>query len=366
MANKKTDVFDYLDWRGDITFQQVEFNEIDSLILSIFAYLDFSCTLGSEDYPFADAIEKICMLPDEVKYAGPTVTIMRSVVELARKAASTRRFQDMKVAQFVDITDEEREIQFAAITFLLPDDTAFASFRGTDNTLVGWKEDLNMSFIDGIPSQLEAAKYVENLLANTDRLIRLGGHSKGGNLAIWASAHQQPEYRSRIIRIYSNDAPGFSENFLNSAIYRDIRDKILSFVPESSIVGVLMEHDQYTTILSKYPTVLQHDPFSWLVIGSHFIYDNDRTISGRQFERIINSWIRAMSPQEREEFVENIYDIIISSNAKTLDELDKKKLKSIFLMSKTFRDMGFKKQTQLLRSLSKVIFNSDTGLGGLI
>lgn len=366
MANKKTDVFDYLDWRGDITFQQAEFNEIDSLILSIFAYLDFSCTLGSEDYPFADAIEKICMLPDEVKYAGPTVTIMRSVVELARKAASVRRFQDMKVAQFVDITDEEREIQFAAITFLLPDDTAFASFRGTDNTLVGWKEDLNMSFIDGIPSQLEAAKYVENLLANTDRPIRLGGHSKGGNLAIWASAHQQPEYRSRIIQIYSNDAPGFSENFLNSAIYRDIRDKILSFVPESSIVGVLMEHDQYTTILSKYPTVLQHDPFSWLVMGPHFIYDNDRTISGRQFERIINSWIRSMSPQEREEFVENIYDIIISSNAKTLDELDKKKLKSIFLMSKTFRDMGFKKQTQLLRSLSKVIFNSDTGFGGLI
>ena len=207
-----------MDWRGELTFQQTEFNEIDALILSIFAYLDFSCTLGWEDYPFVDAIEVICALPDEMKYDGPTVTIMRSVIELARKAAFTRRFRDMKVARFVDITNEEREIQFAAITFLLPDDTAFASFRGTDNTLVGWKEDLNMSFIDGIPSQLEAAKYVDNLLTNTDRLIRLGGHSKGGNLAIWAGAHQQLEYKSRIIQIYSNDGPGFSEHFLNSSI----------------------------------------------------------------------------------------------------------------------------------------------------
>jgi hypothetical protein len=363
MANKKTDVFDYLDWRGEFSFQQSEFNEIDALILSIFAYLDFSCTEGWMDYPFVDAINTICMLPDEVKYDGPNI-IMHSVVELACRASFTKRFCNMKVSKFVDITNEEREIQFAAITFLLPDDTAFVSFRGTDNTLVGWKEDFNMSFIDGIPSQLEASKYVENSLINSEKPIRLGGHSKGGNLAIWAGAHQKLEYKDRIIRIYSNDGPGFSENFLNSSIYQEIRDKILSFVPESSIVGVLMEHDQYVTILSKYPTILQHDPFSWIVTGSHFVYDNDRTISGMQFERIINSWIRAMSPQEREEFVENVYDIIIASNAKTLDDLDKKKLKSLFLMSKTFREMGMKKQAQLLFSLSKVIFNSDILVNG--
>jgi hypothetical protein len=365
MENKKTDVFDYLDWRGELSFQQSGFNEIDALILSIFAYLDFSCTQGERTYPFVDAINIICTLPDEVKYDGPNI-IMHSVVELASKASFTKRFCNMKIAEFVDITNEEREIQFAAITFLLPDDTVFISFRGTDNTLVGWKEDFNMSFIDGTPSQLEATKYVENLLANLEKPIRLGGHSKGGNLAIWAGAHQKLEYKNRIIQIYSNDGPGFSENFLNSSIYQDIRGKILSFVPESSIVGVLMEHDHYITILSKFPTILQHDPFSWIVLGSHFIYENDRTISGMHFERIINSWIRAMSPQEREEFVENVYDIIIASNAKTLEDLDKNKLKSLFLMSKTFREMGVKKQAQLLISLSKVVFNSDILVNGNI
>ena len=359
MAIKKTDVFDYIDWRGELSFQQSEFNEVDALILSIFAYLDFSCIQREQELAFDEAVNLILMLPDEVKYDGTTVSIMKSVVELARKASYTKRFGDMKVSDFVDITDEEREIQFAAITFGISDGTNFVSFRGTDNTLIGWKEDFNMSFIDGIPSQIEAAQYVGKLLEKSDKYIRLGGHSKGGNLAIWAGAHQRFEYKNRILQIYSNDGPGFSENFLNSTIYREIREKILSFVPESSIVGVLMEHDQYITILSKYPTVLQHDPFSWLVMGSHFIYDDDRTISGVQFERIINSWIRAMSPEEREILVENVYDIIISSNVKTLDELDKKKLKSMFQMSKTFREMGVKKQVQLISSLSKVIFNSD-------
>lgn len=365
MANKKMNVFDYLDWRGDLSFHQSAFNEIDALILSIFAYLDFTCTFSHLIFPFCEAVDLIDALPDTVKYNGPSI-IMHDVVDLAKKAALTNRFRNMSVCEFVDITDEEREIQFAAITFLLPNQTAFISFRGTDNTLVGWKEDLNMSFIDGIPSQIEATNYVEKLLKKIQLPILLGGHSKGGNLAVWASAHQPSIFKSRILQVYSNDGPGFSNEFLNSKLYHEIRNKISSFVPESSIVGVLMEHDQYTTILSSNPTILQHDPFSWLVVGSHFVYDENRTLSGKQFERIINSWIRSMSPKEREEFVESAYDIIISSNAKTLDDLDKKKIRSLFLMQKTFREMGIKKQAQLLFSLSKVIFNSDILVNGNI
>lgn len=358
MENKKTNVFDYLEWRGDLTFQQSIFNEIDALILSIFAYLDFSFMEKDEILFFKDVIKYINQMPDELKYNGPSI-IMHSVVELAHRAALSTRFGDIGVFNFINIIDEEKEIQFAAVTFLLSDGTAFLSFRGTDNTLIGWKEDFNMCFIDGIPSQIEAAKYSIETARKINMPLRLGGHSKGGNLSIWASTHLSLEYKKDILSIYSNDGPGFSKEFLKSDMYLSVRDKILSFVPEASIVGVLMEHDEYTTICSSNPSVLQHDPFSWLVIGTHFVYDDIRSLSSRQFERIINSWIRAMSMKEREELIESVYDIFSSSNAKTLDDLDKKKIKSLLSMQKTFREMGVKKQTQLILSLSKVIFNSD-------
>lgn len=355
---KKADVFDYLKWRGDLTLEESALNEVDALILSIFAYLDFSPIEKNEVVRFEDAINCINKMPDEVKYDGPYV-IMRSVVELAKTAAGLSRFKEMGVSYFSEITDEEQEIQFAAVTFLLEDKTAFLSFRGTDNTLVGWKEDLNMSFTDEIPSQIEASKYAGRIAQKINRPLRLGGHSKGGNLAIWAATHLAPEYQDNILAIYNNDGPGFREAFLKSDSYLNIRDRIFSYVPESSIVGVLMEHDEYITIRSNNSSILQHNPFSWLVLGTHFVYVDARSYSGRKFEKVINSWIGSMSAKEREEFVENIYEILISSNAKTINDLDKAKIKSFLSMQKTFREMGIKKQTQLLLSFSKVFFNSD-------
>ena len=130
-------------------------------------------------------------------------------------------------------------------------------------------------------------------------------------------------------------------------------------MPESSIVGVLMNHDKYVTILSSNHSVLQHHPFSWLVLGTHFIYDKARTVSGQTMERVINAWLSAMSVEEREELVDNIYDILTSSNARTLNDLDRQKLKAFLMMQKTFKNMEMKKQKQLLISLSKLVFNED-------
>lgn len=354
---EKANVFDYIEWRGDLSFQQSPFNEVDALMLSVFAYLDFSCLKEKITF-FEDAVSLINALPDKQKFNGPGI-IMQDVVALANAAARTERYKKIGVFKFTEITDEKLEIQFAAVTFLMSDATAFLSFRGTDNTLVGWKEDFNMCFIDGIPSQLEAAKYARMVAQEISMDLRLGGHSKGGNLAVWAGAHLPTEHQQKIIDIYSNDAPGFYEEFLNTDCYLAIREKIHSFVPEASIVGVLMAHDVYTIIRSSTASILQHNPFSWLISGKQFVYDDSRTISGRQFEKIINAWIKAMSVEEREELVENIYEIVTSSDAKTLEDIDKSKIRSILTMSKTFREMGLKKQTQLILSLSKILFNND-------
>lgn len=354
---KKADVFDYLSWRGDLTLAQSPFNEVDSLILSVFAYLDFSSVQKHKAVRFQDAVAAINRMSDKLKFDGPCM-LMRSVVELALAAAGLPRFRDMEISHFSAVTDEAKEIQFAAVTFLLSDKTAFISFRGTDNTLVGWKEDFNMCFTQEIPSQMEAAEYAALVAQELKLPLRLGGHSKGGNLAIYAGTRLSPEQQDNIVCIYNHDGPGFSEEFLKRNEYLNIRDKIQSFVPESSIVGVLMEHDAYTTIRSSSPSLLQHNPFSWIVFGTHFVYAA-RSSSGKKFEKGINSWIKSMTPQEREGLVENIYGILSSSDAKTIDELDKAKLKSFLSMHRTFREMGIKKQTQLMLSLSKVFFNND-------
>lgn len=359
MEVKQNDVFDYLEWRGDLSFEQSGFNEVDGLILSILAYLDFSCADSLEQTVFQTVIQKINRLPDEIKYNGPTKEIMQLVMKLGNRVSYTARFSGMKITCFRNITDEETEIQFAAVTFILPDHTYFVAFRGTDNTLVGWKEDFNMCFTHGIPSQLEATRYVFDIAKQSELPLRLGGHSKGGNLAIWAAAHIEENYQKRIINVYSNDAPGFNDEFFHNPSYLNIRHKILSFVPESSIVGVLMNHDKYVTILSSNHSVLQHHPFSWLVLGTHFIYDKARTVSGQTMERVINAWLSAMSVEEREELVDNIYDILTSSNARTLNDLDRQKLKAFLMMQKTFKNMEMKKQKQLLISLSKLVFNED-------
>lgn len=356
MKSKKADVFDYLDWRGDLTFRQSEFNEIDALVLCIFSYVDFSCVQHNDVMFFQRAAACIDQLPDEVKYNGPP-NIEKSV-ELVMKASVTDRYKDIGVFRFVNKVDEEKEMQFSAITFILPDRTAFIAFRGTDNTLIGWKEDFNMSFSQEVPAQVEAARYAQQIVEELDMPVRIGGHSKGGNLAIWAGTHLPLEDKSRIIRIYSNDGPGFSKKFLESERYGEIREKISSFVPDSSIVGVLMEHDEYTTIQSSNPSIWQHDPFSWLVLGRNFVYDDEgRSASGKQFEKIVDSWLYSMSPKEREELVDSIFDILSSSNAKTLDDLDNSKIRSLISMQKTYREMGSQKQKQLIGSLKKVIFN---------
>lgn len=358
MESYKNDVFAYLDWRGDLSFRQSPFNEVDALILTVLSYLNMECIPKYEISFVPTVLKKFQEVPEEEKCRG-LACLSQPTKQLLERVAKTERFREMGVCRYVTITDEEREMQFAAITFLLPDGTAFLAFRGTDNTLIGWKEDFNMAFTDGVPSQLAAASYANNIMAKIACPVRLGGHSKGGNLAVWAGAHLEEEYKERLLGIYSNDGPGFSAAFLESSEYQSVRNKIFSFVPDESIVGVLMEHDDFQTIASVNPSIMQHDPFSWLVRGTRFVYKDGRDQGARQLEHIINSWLKSLSRQERIELVENVYDIIASSHAKTIDDLDKKRIRSLLAMHKTLRYMDEEKKKQLRTSIGKLIFHNE-------
>ena len=358
MDNGKQNVFDYLEWRGDLSFDCSAFNEVDSLILSIFTYINFSFLDPGRAVTLSEASEKLHAQPDEIKLKGPGYIILRVLILFAR-AAKSERFKKVVLTGYTNRIDEEKEMQFSAITFLLPDHTGVIAFRGTDSSLVGWKESLNMSFISGVPAQIEAANYASTVMDSFSIPFRITGHSKGGNLAVWAASHLSEDRKENLLAVYSNDGPGFKDDFLKSDIYKEIREKVHSFVPESSIVGVLMNHDDYRTIRSSEASLLQHDPFSWIVRRTHFIYNDTRSESGKQMDKMLNNWIRSMSSADRESFVENVFDLLESSNAKTLEDLDRDKLKTFLSMQKTFMEMGNEKQTQLLTSLAKLFFNED-------
>lgn len=320
MEERFGNLFDYLAWRGDLTFRQSRFNAVDALILSIFSYSNYP-DFG-EKIKFRDAVQALSQQSPEERFKSLS-TMWDNCQLFSDQAAHSRRFRNLLMTDYVVSFSEQREKQFAAVTFHLPDGTVFLSFRGTDNTLVGWKEDINMSFTNGIPAQLEAAEYAESIARKYGQRMRLGGHSKGGNLAVWAAAHLSPESKKLLLQVYSNDGPGFVKDFIESEDYHSIQERILAFVPEASIVGVLMSHCDYLTIKSTNLSIMQHDPFSWEIIGTHFLYETTRPEHVKQLEKSINGMIASMSPEQMESFSERIYDLLSADNSKTVNDLRK-------------------------------------------
>ncbi|MBQ3014522.1 MAG: DUF2974 domain-containing protein [Clostridia bacterium] len=321
-------VYDYLTWRGDLTFRKVPFGEVDSLILSMLSYLDMKDIVpapGREIEPpsvWAASKEYLERYPDPKK-AKMGVLIPKDIVKMMRAMRTTKRFGTIKMTGFVNLIDPENELQFSAVTFLLGDGTAVVTYRGTDDTLVGWKEDMNMCFLPVVPAQVKAVEYLESVAKTHAGKLILAGHSKGGNLAVYAAVHCDPAIRERITAVYSNDGPGFGKNILDDPDYVQIRPRICNLVPQSSVVGMLLEHDEnYTVVKSRQKSgFLQHNGLSWEILGNSFVHLEDVTPESRKIDRTVNQWIRDMTPEQREEFAEAVYQLFSVDGAQTLTDL---------------------------------------------
>ena len=231
--------------------------------------------------------------------------------EKLRAAAETARFGGCKMVLYRDQFAPEEETQFAAMTFLLPDDTAFVAFRGTDRSLVGWKEDFNMAFQEAVPAQLLAQDYVREVAAEYVMPLRLGGHSKGGNLAVFAAARSTPDIQQRILEVYNNDGPGFTDYLMGDPGYLAMVPRIKTYVPQSSVIGMLLEHEEpYTIIKSNQVSVLQHDPYSWEVMGPNFVPMQSITADSQFVNQTIKAWIASMDTQERNRLVDALFGLL--------------------------------------------------------
>lgn len=319
-----TTVTDYLTWRGDIPFSADPFNEVGNLVLCIISYINFSRfpELKTRSIREAVLLSDVCArLKPEDEQLGLS---QLPYIPVAQQAAQSERFAGVRMFAFEDCSDEEREMQFAAVTFLLPDKSVFVAFRGTDTSLVGWKEDFNMSYLEAVPAQVRAAEYTAEIMKLCRfHKVRIGGHSKGGNLAAWAGLHLPDKDYSRLLAVYNNDGPGFNRSVTETPEYALVKDRLHTFIPESSIVGVLLEHwEEYTVIASTARSIMQHEALSWCTERNHFIHLEERSAMGRRTDDVLRDWVGSMTPQERRDFTDAFFDILsMGGKARTLEEV---------------------------------------------
>ncbi len=330
MAN----MMDYIAWRGDIPLNFSPFNDVDSLILACLSYLDFP----GEPSPIRDLA--VGLPPaDELQ-----LSFVHDIRAMLSAAAMTERFAGLEVLWPGAVTDVDREMQFAAVTFRLPDGSHYVAFRGTDNTIVGWREDFNMAFESPVPAQSAAVNYLTKIAGLTDGPLILGGHSKGGNLAIYAAAHASPGAQERIARIYSFDGPGLDDATMASEGYAHIARRIRSFVPQQSVIGLLLAyHPEYTVVKSTGVSLLQHDAFTWQALGTGLISATELDVSSQLVDQTVHAWLSRITPEERRLFVDTIFDILESAGVSTVKEL--------------LRDVP-DRVPALLKALSKVDFET--------
>ena len=359
MAN----LLDYLDWRGDLTLAQSPFNEVDNLILAELSFVDFRGIvplLGEgESVPLHAAAEAFFARFSEGEKIDMGVLVPDAIPEMLRRMGECPRFRDMKLNCFVDQLDDEKAEQFAALTVETGDGALYLSFRGTDDTLAGWKEDFYLACMPEIPAQRMAVEYVGKIAKQYPRRkLRLGGHSKGGNLAVWAAVFSPERVQRRMESVWSNDGPGFHDDILSLPEHQRIAQRITTIVPKSSLVGMILQHEEdYIVVDSDEKGLMQHDGFSWEVLGNCFVRLRAVTQQGRHNDLVLKEWVRNMPLEQREKFVEGLFEVLTASGARTLTELKEESFKSAGARVKAMKDMEKDTREALMHAV-RVLFRS--------
>lgn len=336
-------ILDYLDWRGDISFDVDGFNEVDNLIMSVLSYLEFEGIVTHGIGQGSTSLLDAAMQYEKNMNKLPSTDhnqLLRNVPALLFKAAHTKRYEKIQLSGYENQIDYEESKQFSAMVFSINSNQHFIAFRGTDDTIIGWQEDFQMSFIDEVHAQKQAVIYVNRTCSNLSGKLSFGGHSKGGNLAVYAAMHADEKIRGRIIEIFNNDGPGFLPSIVENEEYQRILKKITTFIPKSSVVGMLLEHgEEYRVVNSNETGIMQHDAFSWEVKGAKFVYEENLTKNSQIFNKTVRLWLSQLTTEERSSFVNAIFNIIKGTSAKTIGELSKEKLFAADAMIKTYKNM---------------------------
>lgn len=364
MAN----MMDYLDWRGDLTLAQAPFNEVDNLILSQLVYINFEYIVPARwndaFITIGEAAKRYFALYSEEQMQQLSY-VVRISIPLLRKLAQSPRFANAKLCKFESVIDLDRTKQFAAMHIELDDGTIYIAYRGTDNTIVGWKENFNMSISMPVAAQYEAVRYLEDTTEEGEQQLRLGGHSKGGNLAVYAAVMCCAGIKQRIIEVYNNDGPGFDIKMIKTEAYQQLREKIRTIVPQSSIVGMLLEHEEAYIVVQSYVSLLmQHETFSWEVMGSSFVKGENLEKKSELLDITLKSWLGQLDKTQRQQFVSALFHVFEVGDIRTFEDLGRAKWQKINEMIRTlnqsqeYKLVLIKTLKLLLKEARKVFISS--------
>ena len=312
MAN----LLDYIAWRGDLSIATDGFNEVDNLVLAELAYADFTGIVPGDFSREGVALERVALAYADM---GRASDLINDPGPLLAAAGKSRRFGALRLSGYRNQIDAQRQYQFCAEVFLLPDGTAYVAYKGTDNTLVGWREDFNFSFKQ-TEGQLQSAAYLRQAAAFFRCPLRVGGHSKGGNLAVYAAAFGGEG--ARLLNVYSNDGPGFNNAIAAMPEYGAVLDRVTLIVPEFSIVGILMNNKSERRIVrSSANGVMQHNPLTWQVLGTAFEVVDSQSPAGIFMDETLQKWIGSLSVKDRTLMTNAIFDALDATGGTTLGDI---------------------------------------------
>lgn len=346
------ELMDYLKWRNDVSFRAAPFNEIDNVILSYLAYADFGELLQEEKrrVSIETCLKRFCKKHDLANVRESKFFIERAPL-LLEDMVRGARFRGTKVVHFREVFDKEKVQQFAALVFLLPDGTRYVSFRGTDLSITGWKEDFLMSFTAETEGAKEAVSYLNEVAACVEGDLILGGHSKGGNFAMYAAAFCDGAVKERILKVYNNDGPGFREEIVRSAAYRELLPKITNIVPQTSIIGRLLSNEAaHTVVKSTAAGIFQHDVTTWEVTKDKFVRAEPDAFSDF-VEKSLGTWLETMDDEARKSLVETVFSMIEMTEAETFVEFGENLFKNTGLIIKGFGKLPKEKRSELTAAL---------------
>ena len=303
-------------------FSQKPLNPVDSLVFCQLIYLKFERVIDSYKNKRANisALYRAELFDTLVAETGEPLKCREFLAALA----ASPRFRDVNIRWIQSHFDPDKTKQFLGATFVIPNSPPYIAFRGTDATLVGWKEDFDMAFLDTVPSQTESLKYLDSSAKKLQTAFYVGGHSKGGNLAVYSAMFCK--YKDSILKVFNHDGPGFKDKITDIDGYRKIEDRIKKTMPKSSLVGMLLEHQgSYSIVESSSFWVMQHEPFTWGVETDDFIYTDHFTGGANFFNESLYEWLKAMTSEQRALFVNTLFGLAESCDISEVSDLSSPK-----------------------------------------